>query len=275
MTSAERVAVVGTGLIGTSIAMAAVRAGEAVRGFDADPDALARAAERSGLTPTRSLEECVAGSTLVFVCTPIPALADLVAEILRLAPDATVTDVGSVKTRVMAGVEAGADPGHLDRYVGGHPMGGSERSGPEHASASVLDGVVWVLSPAPDVPQATVARLDAGHHPGLHAPHVRHGRVRGEPQDLGHQVGQRGDGGADEDERRPGHALLEGSRRGEPGTFGGPSQGVGIGVESPDRLPGPDGRHRDRGADQPRPDDRDALSRGHRAASPRRRGTRA
>ena len=61
----------------------------------------------------------------------------------------------------MAGVEAGADPGHLDRYVGGNPMGGSERSGPEHASASVLDGVVWVLSPAPVVPEATVARLAA------------------------------------------------------------------------------------------------------------------
>ena len=61
MTSAERVAVVGTGLIGTSIAMAAVRAGETVRGFDAHPDALARAADRSGLTPSATLEECVAG----------------------------------------------------------------------------------------------------------------------------------------------------------------------------------------------------------------------
>jgi prephenate dehydrogenase len=161
MISAERVAVVGTGLIGTSIAMAAVRAGEAVRGFDTDHVALAGAAERSGLAPSASVEECVAGATLVFVCTPIPALADLVTQILRLAPDAIVTDVGSVKTRVMAGVEAGADPGHLDRYVGGHPMGGSERSGPEHASASVLDGVVWVLSPAPVVPEATVARLAA------------------------------------------------------------------------------------------------------------------
>src|SRR4030095_9412254 len=138
--AADRLAVVGTGLIGTSIAMAAVRAGEAVRGFDADPDALARAAERSGLTPSRSLEECVAGAPLVFVCTPIPALADLVAETLRLAPDATVTDVGSVKTRVMAGVEAGSDPGHLDRYIGGHPMGGSERGGREPRSSAVLRG---------------------------------------------------------------------------------------------------------------------------------------
>ena len=83
----------------------------------------------------------------------------LVSEILRLAPDAIVTDVGSVKTRVMSGVDTTADPAHLDRFIGGHPMGGSERSGPDHASASVLDGVVWVLSPAPGVPEATVARL--------------------------------------------------------------------------------------------------------------------
>ena len=97
----------------------------------------------------------------MFVCTPIPELSGLVSEILRLAPDAIVTDVGSVKTRVMSGVDTTADPAHLDRYVGGHPMGGSERSGPDHASASVLDGVVWVLSPAPAVPEATVARLAA------------------------------------------------------------------------------------------------------------------
>jgi prephenate dehydrogenase len=161
MTSAERVAVVGTGLIGTSIAMAAVRAGETVRGFDADPAAMARAAERSGLTASATLEECVAGATLVFVCTPIPALAELVARILPLAPEAVVTDVGSVKTRVMTGVEEAADPAHVARYVGGHPMGGSERSGPEHASASVLDGAVWVLSPAPAATEATVARLAA------------------------------------------------------------------------------------------------------------------
>ena len=159
MTSAERVAVVGTGLIGTSIAMASVRAGETVRGFDADPVSLARAAERSGLIPSATLEESVAGATLVFVCTPIPELPGLVSEILRLAPDAIVTDVGSVKSRVMSGVDTTADPAHLDRFIGGHPMGGSERSGPDHASASVLDGVVWVLSPAPGVPEATVARL--------------------------------------------------------------------------------------------------------------------
>ena len=57
MTSAERVAVVGTGLIGTSIAMAATRAGESVRGFDIDPAVLATASERSGLGPAATLDE--------------------------------------------------------------------------------------------------------------------------------------------------------------------------------------------------------------------------
>lgn len=145
MTSAERVAVVGTGLMGTSIAMAAARVGDAVRGFDVDGAVLSRAAERSGLTPAGRLAECVTGSTLVFVCTPIPAVAGTVAEALGLAPDAVVTDVASVKSHVHLEIERLADPSDLPRYVGGHPMGGSERSGPDHASASVLDGAVWVL----------------------------------------------------------------------------------------------------------------------------------
>lgn len=161
MTSAERVAVVGTGLIGTSIAMASIRAGEAVRGYDIVPDVLTLAAERSGLAPAATLEECVAGATLVFVCTPIPDLPGVVAEVLRSSPDAIVSDVGSVKSHVMAEVALRADAADLHRYVGGHPMGGSERSGPGHASASVLDGVVWVLAPATGVPGPAVARLSA------------------------------------------------------------------------------------------------------------------
>jgi len=161
MTSAERVAVVGTGLVGTSIAMAASRAGDQVRGFDVDPEVLGRAAERSGLSPAPSLEECVRGATLVFVCTPIPALPALVADALRLAPRAVVSDVGSVKTHVIREVVRAADPGDLPRFVGGHPMGGSERSGPEHASPSVLDGIVWVVAPAPDAADGAAERLEA------------------------------------------------------------------------------------------------------------------
>lgn len=161
MTSAERVAVLGTGLIGTSIAMAATRAGDQVRGFDADGPVLVAAAERSGLAPTASLEECLRGATLVFVCTPLPAVPELVVEALRLAPDAVVSDVGSVKSHVLLEVEAKAPEADLDRYVGGHPMGGSERSGPDHASPSVLDGIVWVLVPGSGTGKAATERVEA------------------------------------------------------------------------------------------------------------------
>src|SRR6266511_1822279 len=158
MTSAERVAVLGTGLIGTSIAMAARAAGEEVRGFDPDPNVLARAAERSGLRPGASLAEAVAGASLVFVCTPVPSVAGVVAEVLA-ATEAVVTDVGSVKSHVLVEVERTVPVGDRRRFVGGHPMGGSERSGPDGASPSVLDGIVWVLTPSPDTKEAATARL--------------------------------------------------------------------------------------------------------------------
>ncbi|MCI0635738.1 MAG: prephenate dehydrogenase/arogenate dehydrogenase family protein [Actinobacteria bacterium] len=150
MTSTERVGIVGTGMIGTSIAMAAVRAGAAVRGFDIDAGVLARASERTELTPVDTLEDCIAGSTLVFVCTPVPAVSERVREALLLAPEAVVTDVASVKSRVRSEIARTMSPEELRRYVGGHPMGGSERSGPEHASPSVLDGIVWVLDEQAD-----------------------------------------------------------------------------------------------------------------------------
>ena len=161
MTSAERVAVLGTGLIGTSIAMAGTRAGDQVRGFDTTASVLAAAAERSGLVPSETLEECVRGATLVFVCTPIPAVAEVVIEALQRAPDAIVTDVGSVKSHVLLEVETKGRSEDLGRYVGGHPMGGSERSGPDHASPSVLDGIVWVLAPGTGTEEAATERVEA------------------------------------------------------------------------------------------------------------------
>jgi prephenate dehydrogenase len=156
MTSPERVAVVGTGLIGTSIAMAAARAGDVVRGFDLDSGVLARAAEGSGLSAAATLEGCVEGATLVFVCTPIPATSGVVAQVLSREPRAIVSDVASVKSHVKLEVKDAVDRSHLSRYVGGHPMGGSERSGPDHASPSVIDGAVWVLDADAD-PRATAS----------------------------------------------------------------------------------------------------------------------
>ena len=160
MTSPERVAVIGTGLIGTSIAMAAARAGASVAGWDADPAVASRGASLAGFRAESSLRGAVADADMVVVATPIPTIAPLVAESLAHAPAAVVTDVGSVKTAVVARSLAAAAAGDVGRYVPGHPMGGSERSGPEHASPSVVDGIVWAITPHDRSDAASVAKLE-------------------------------------------------------------------------------------------------------------------
>jgi prephenate dehydrogenase len=83
-----------------------------------------------------------------------------VSEALDAAPHAAVTDAGSIKAPVVAGVEGRAAPGDVGRFIGGHPMGGSERSGPEHASATLVDGIVWVLTPTSRTEPSVVARIE-------------------------------------------------------------------------------------------------------------------
>ena len=86
-TAPERVAIVGTGLIGTSIAMAAARVGSTVSGWDADADTLGLAAGRTGLRDARSLEDAVAEADIVVVCSPVPSIPELVARRPRGRPD--------------------------------------------------------------------------------------------------------------------------------------------------------------------------------------------
>jgi prephenate dehydrogenase len=160
--SPERVAVLGTGLVGTSIAMAALRAGCDVVGWDPDERHLRGAASRAGLRPAASADEATRGADLVVVATPIASVAATVARALRVAgPDAVVTDVASIKTHVAEEVAARSDGAPLERFVPGHPMGGSERSGPEHASASVVDGIVWAITPTDRSAGVAVDRLEA------------------------------------------------------------------------------------------------------------------
>lgn len=153
----RRVAVLGTGLMGASIALAASRVGCRVRGWDADPDTLGRA---GGLDAASSLEEAVRDAEVVVIATPIPTIPDLVARALGAAPQALVTDAGSIKDQVVTAVGERVSVADLARYVPGHPMGGSERSGPDHASASVLDGIVWVLTPTGGTDAALADRLE-------------------------------------------------------------------------------------------------------------------
>jgi prephenate dehydrogenase len=137
-----RIAVVGVGLIGGSIGLAArERLAAEVRGFDPGPldEALARGALD---VACESVAEAVEGASAAFVATPVGAVPGAVSEALAAAgDDCVVTDVGSTKRAVVAAVR---DP----RFVGGHPLAGAEASGVRHARADLFDGATWYLTPA-------------------------------------------------------------------------------------------------------------------------------
>ncbi len=127
-----RVAVLGTGLLGTSVALAAARAGSVVRGWDADPQVTSRAGALGAIDVAADLTSAVEGAELIVVCTPIASIARTVVEALRASPDAVVTDVGSIKGQVVREVEDLAAAAGLDtrRFVPGHPMGGANARDP-------------------------------------------------------------------------------------------------------------------------------------------------
>lgn len=138
-----RVAVLGVGLIGGSVALAArERVRASVIGFDRDREAAGRALARGALDDRAdSVAEAVDGAEAVFVAAPVGALPALVGEALETAgDDCVVTDVGSTKRAVVA---AHDDP----RFVGGHPLAGAETAGVEHARADLFDGATWYLTP--------------------------------------------------------------------------------------------------------------------------------
>ncbi|HEX5614951.1 MAG TPA: prephenate dehydrogenase/arogenate dehydrogenase family protein [Acidimicrobiia bacterium] len=140
------VAVVGTGLIGGSIGLGLRQRGIEVRGHDRDPDRLARALALGAIDRAdASLADAVAGADLVVVATPVGGVVDAVVAALD-AGAPLVTDVGSVKGPLVAAVEA-ARPDAVHRFVGGHPMAGSEQDGIDGASSDLFVGATWVLTP--------------------------------------------------------------------------------------------------------------------------------
>jgi prephenate dehydrogenase len=136
----SRLAVVGTGLVGASVALAARRSGvEHVTGWDTTAETLHEAAGAGAVEAADSLRGAVAGAELVVVAVPVGALVETVREVLAAAPGATVTDVGSTK-RALAAVEAA-------RFVPGHPLAGGSSGGPVHATADLFEGATWFLTP--------------------------------------------------------------------------------------------------------------------------------
>ena len=184
-----RIAVLGVGLIGGSIGLAARQRVEdaVVVGWDPDADLLARAVELGAIDErAETLADAVADAGVIFCAAPVGDLPGLATEALSAAgADAAVTDVGSIKGGAVAAL--GEDP----RFVGGHPLAGAETSGVDNARADLFDGARWYLTPTPltggvvyDRVQRIVTEIgarpqaiDAAEHDRLmatvsHLPHV-------------------------------------------------------------------------------------------------------
>jgi prephenate dehydrogenase len=136
------VLVVGAGLLGTSIALALRRRGVDVALRDVSPENL-RIATVIGAA---NVDADAVHPQLVVVAVPPDHLGEEIAVALRTT-GAVVTDVGSVKGAPLEAARARVEAGGLDRYVGSHPMAGSERSGPFAASEALFDGRPWAVTP--------------------------------------------------------------------------------------------------------------------------------
>jgi prephenate dehydrogenase len=137
---------VGTGLIGGSIGMALRRRGWHVTGTDADAGRVARAVELGALDEAGMDAE----AEVTFVATPVSSVVSVVSGL----PDngGIVTDVGSVKGPIVQAVDH-------PRFVGGHPMAGSEQEGVDGADPDLFEGATWVLTPTDRTDSAAFTRL--------------------------------------------------------------------------------------------------------------------
>jgi cyclohexadieny/prephenate dehydrogenase len=201
----QRVSVIGFGLIGSSLARAIRARGVVGEIVACDADARARAdilalglADRVTADPA----EAVAGADLAIICTPVGSYAEIGAAIAPcLAPGAIVTDVGSVKQSVIRDLLP-LLPAHV-RLVPGHPIAGTEKSGPANGFAELFQGRWAVLTPLPGGDRAAIDRvaalwraigsevveMDAGHHDKVlaitsHLPHLIAYTIVGTAVDL-------------------------------------------------------------------------------------------
>ncbi len=189
----RHIALIGLGLEASSIALAARRAG-----FDGRITGTARTAAtrdtalRLGLCDAvfDTAAETVAGADLVILCVPVGAMAEVAAAMAPgLAPQVVVSDVGSVKARVIADVAPHLPPN--THFIPSHPIAGTERSGPEAGFAELFDDRWCLFTPLSDTDPTQLTKLrdfwhalgaktdtmDAEHHDLVlavtsHAPHL-------------------------------------------------------------------------------------------------------
>lgn len=201
----RKLALVGIGLIGSSIALAARRQGlvEVISIATRRQETLDEARELGlGDIYTLDAAEAVRGADLVILCAPVGAY-DALAQAIgpHLEPGAILSDVGSVKAHVVKVVGPHVPEGV--HFIPGHPIAGTEHSGPSAGFAELFTGRWCVLTPGPEVPQAATDRLlafwqamgsdvecmDAAHHDMVlaitsHIPHLIAYNIVGTVADL-------------------------------------------------------------------------------------------
>jgi cyclohexadieny/prephenate dehydrogenase len=160
----RRLALIGIGLIGSSLARAAKEKG----GIAGEVVATARSAATRDTVRALGIvdrvedtaEAAVAGADCVMLCAPVGAYADIAAAIApHLAPEAVLTDVGSTKGSVIRDVGPFV-PDHV-HFVPGHPIAGTEHSGPEAGFATLFEGRYAILTPPPGTDEAAVEKVAA------------------------------------------------------------------------------------------------------------------
>ena len=149
MNTARRANVAGLGLIGGSIALALRQRGWHVTGDDLDQQRVERALTMKAI----DVAGFDANARITFVATPVLAVVDRVKRALAES-SGLVTDVGSVKNGITEAID---DP----RFVGGHPMAGSELDGFDGADASMFEGATWVLTPSKTTADSTFSQVAA------------------------------------------------------------------------------------------------------------------
>jgi len=158
----NKIAIIGMGLIGASIARASRRAGLAtvMAGYDADPAAMADVAALALVDDvTDSAAAAVADADLVIMAVPVGAVGAVAETIIpHMKPGAVLTDTGSTKRSVLRDVAP-----HLNEtiiWLPSHPLAGTEHSGPQAGIAHLFDGRYWIVLPL-DAPESALLEFES------------------------------------------------------------------------------------------------------------------
>jgi prephenate dehydrogenase len=156
----QSLAIIGVGLIGGSIGLAARRAGTfgPIIGVGRDPAALAQARTRGCIDEfTTDLAKAASRADILVFCTPVDLIArQILAAVPHCKPTALITDAGSTKAAIVADVEKGIPAGV--QFIGSHPLAGSEKRGSEHARADLFDDRLTLITPTRRTAPQTVER---------------------------------------------------------------------------------------------------------------------